>query len=313
MKQRDVIRLEQLFQKYPSPHPQLRSEKGRELEPGQIWKLAEATEVSLFDEIFVLGPVSDDAGLATVDAAPLVRDALRAGPMDYILPEEVLCHPAVVLLSLSFSLPTSRLGEAIGVVSSEIQKEILAHYDKAEAGALSPDECHAPDFFDSSDSRHTFHAEAAEQITRLQREIYAWLAGMEEEEVFELNGGHQPEEELYRMPAINAVAFFEAVAPSSAIAAAGGERPEQLETFERVVPIGEERVLVTFRKSVKPGHIALVIRGKAAALCAKVLNSRGEWVADIEKGEARFELSNDLGEQLIIVDADGRQLFCIRL
>ena len=75
MKHLDVIRLEELFGKYPAARPCLFSSDATPM-PGQIWSIDEATAQYLFSEVVLLGRVQDENGLAVVEAAPLVHDEI---------------------------------------------------------------------------------------------------------------------------------------------------------------------------------------------------------------------------------------------
>lgn len=302
MKHPDVIRLEALFGKYPAARTRLLPAEAT-LMPGHICGIAGASTQYLFSEVVLLGRVQDEYGVAVVEAAPLVHDATLAGPMDYILPENVFCHPAAALLSLSFSLPQSKLGECLGAIEATLRKGILAHCDKAQANELGPGERHAPDYFDTLDARYRFHEEAAGQIAALQKELYQWLDQLEES-----GEGTVPE-----APVIQAAHLFKEVAPVYGMAAAGEGAPDSLKEFPLPFQLDGQPMRLTVRQSVKQGFLALVLYGDREARCAQVLAENGKKLADIVKGEARFEWTEQVGGALILADAAGNPLVKIKV
>lgn len=302
MKHPDVIRLEELFGKYPAARPRLLSAEATPM-PGQIFGIAGASSQYLFSEVVLLGRVQDEYGVAVVEATPLVHDATLAGPMDYILPENVFCHHAAALLSLSFSMPQSKLGECVGAIEESLWKDILANCDKAQANELGPGERHAPDYFDTQDARYRFHEEAAGQIAALQKELYQWLDQLEESGV-----GTVPE-----APVIQAAHLFKEVAPVYGMAAAGEGAPDSLKEFALPFQLDGQPMRLTVRQSVKQGFLALVLHGDREGRCAQILAESGKKLADIVKGEARFEWTGKIGGALILADGEGNPLVKIKV
>ena len=302
MKHPDVIQLEALFGKYPVARPRLRPAEATPM-PGQICWIAGASSQYLFSEVVLLGRVQEENGLAVVEVAPLVHDATLAGPMDFILPENVFCHPAAVLLSLSFSMPQSKLGDCVGAIEEALWKGILAHSDKAQANELGPGERHAPDYFDAQDARYRFHEEAAGQIVSLQKELYQWLGQLEESGVRTV-----PE-----VPIIQAAHLFKEVAPVFGMAAAGDGAPDSLKEFPLPFQLDGQPLRLTVRQSVKQGFLALVLHGDREGRCAQVLSENGKKLAEFANGEARFEWTGDIGSAWILADAEGTPLVKIKV
>lgn len=302
MKHLDVIRLEALFGKYPVARSRLLSAEAPPM-PGQICGVAGASTQYLFSEVVLLGRVQDEYGVAVVEAAPLVHDATLAGPMDYILPENVFCHHAAALLSLSFSMPQSKLGECVGAIEATLWQDMLAHSDKAQANELGPGERHAPDYFDTQDARFRFHEEAAGQIAALQKELYQWLDQLEE----------SGEWTVPEMPVIQAAHLFKEVAPVYGMAAAGEGAPDSLKEFDLALRIDGQPMRLIVRRSLKQGFLALVLYGDREGRCAQVLAENGKKLDDIVHGEACFEWTEQVGGALILADAAGNPLVKIKV
>lgn len=300
MKHPDVIRLEELIGKHPGARPRLLSSDATSA-PGQIWAIAGATAQHRFGEVILLSRTLDETGLALVDVAPLIHDATLAGPMDYILPESVLCHHAAVLLSLSFSLPQGKLGECLGAVDEVLYRELLAHYGKSHSNELSPNELHAPDYFDTYDIRYRFHEEVARQITGLQAELYRWLGEFESEDEGRKGVVIHAENRFY-VPAL--------------MAAAGGGEPERRKPFRAIFKLDGRPLELIIRRSRKAGYFfAVVLRGDKDGRCAKVLTNAGRELAAIVHGESKmpFEWTSDIGNNLIIADIYGQPLVTIKV
>lgn len=303
MKHPDVIRLEELFGKHPGARPRLVPSSEQELGPGQIWAIAAAAGSPLFSEVVLLGRMQDEDGLAVVDAAPLVHDTELAGPMDYILPENVFCHHAAVMPSLVFSLPIEKLAVCIGALGNELARDMLAHCSKAQDGTLERSKRHAPAYFDSQDARYRFHEEAAGQIAILQRDIYKWLDKLEDDGEWTL-----PE-----VPVIQAAALFGEVAPAYGMAAAGAEMLDRLKSFDVPCRINGKPARLEFRQSAKTGYLVLVIHGDPDRICAKVLSATGAELAEISDAQARFEWSGAVGGSIAIADAAGAPVVVLKL
>lgn len=315
MKHPDVIRLEALFGKYPAARSRLLPIDATPM-PGQIWSIAGASAQVLFGEVVLLGRLRDEYGVAVVEAAPLVHDATLAGPMDYILPENVFCHHAAALLGLSFSLPQRKLGACMGTIEESLRKDMLAHCDKAQANELDPGECHAPDYFDTHDARYRFHEEAAGQIAALQKELYQWLDQLEQSGEGKDRKDGENQQRRRRRPAarregmsredgvIQAAHLFKEVAPVYGMAAAGEGAPDSLKEFDLAIRLDGQLLRLTVRQSRKQGFLAMVLHGDRESRCAQVLSENGKKLADIVHGEARLEWTGDIGGALILADAD---------
>lgn len=302
MKHPDVIRLEGLFGKYPAARPLLLPADATPM-PGQIWNIAGATAQYLIGEVILLGRTLDENGLAVVDVAPLVHDAAMAGPMDYILPENILCHHAVALLSLSFTLPQGKLGSCIGAIDETLWRDILAYYDRSQVNGLAPHEHHAPGYFDAQDARFRFHEMVARQITRLQADLYRWLDELE-------NGGEWIVPEV---PVIHAEDLFRNISRPACMAAAGENLPDSLEHFDLKMEIDGQPTCLTVRQSVKQGNYSLVVHGDRQGRCAKLLSASGQEIAAFVKGEARFEWNLEIGDALILADENGNPIAVINI
>ena len=70
---------------------------------------------------------------------------------------------------------------------------------------------------------------------------------------------------------------------------------------------------LTVRQSVKQGFLALVLHGDRKGRCSQVLAENGKKLADIVKGEARFEWTEQVGGALILADAAGNPLVKIKV
>jgi hypothetical protein len=297
MKHPDVIRLEELFGKYPGARPRLLPTDAT-LAPGQIWAIAGATAQYLFTEVMLLGRTLIEDGLAVVDVAPLVHDATLAGPMDYILPENVLCHHAAVLFSLSFSLPQGKLGVCMGTVDEELSRDLLVHYGKSQGNCLKLHERHAPDFFDTQDARFRFHEEAAGQIAILQKDLYQWLDRQED----------GVEGNSLEIPMIQAAHLFSKFVPSCGIAAAGEGMPGKLDHFDLKIELDGHPARLTVRQSVKQGWLILLVHGDRQGRCAKLLSASGKEIASIKNGEARFKWTNEIADAIVLADEHGHPI-----
>ena len=309
MKHPDVILLEKLFGKHPGARPRLLPPDATPA-PGQMWAITGATAQHLFGEVILLGCVQDEDGLTVIDVAPLVHDAALAGPMDYILPENILCHHSAVLLSLSFSLPQGKLGACIGAIEELLFRDLLAHYDKSQVKELALNERHAPAYFDAQDARYRFHEEAAGQIAILQRDIYQWLDKLEDDGEWIIPEGKQDEELI---PVIDAAALFREVAPAYGMAAAGAEMLDRLKPFDVPCRINGKPARLEVRQSAKTGYLVLVIHGDPDRICAKILSSTGAELAKISDAQARFEWSDAVGGSIAIADAAGAPIVVLKL
>ncbi len=115
---------------------------------GQLWRLIRTSPTDLFAEVVILGrPQYED--VPTVDVAPFSPDKSLAGPNDLI------CRSGTVLSSMDFSLPLSELLQPVENFNAE------DGYVKSLATM--------------SENLFALHEAMAEQIMRLQKEIYIWL------------------------------------------------------------------------------------------------------------------------------------------
>lgn len=303
MKHPDVIRLEEIFRKHPGAHPRLLTSYETPA-PGQIWAIAEATAQHPFGEVMLLGRTQDEDELVAVDVAPLVHDAALAGPRDYILPENVLCHHVAILLSLSFSLPQGKLGTCMGTVDKELCRDLLAHYDKGQANELKLQERHAPAYFDTQDARFRFHEEAAGQIVILQKDIYQWLDRQEDDKERKIDK---------QIPIIQAEHMFRNLVSLSGIAASGEEMPEKLDHFDLRYELDGQPVWLTIRQSVKQGWLTLVLHGDLQGRGARLLSASGKEIASIQNGEARFKWTDEIGDAIFLADVQGQPITEIKV
>lgn len=289
----DINRLEGIFNKYPAPSPRLVAPFVPGLAPGQIWTLTQAGADDPFREVVVCGkPVEEEDGLRTIDVAPLVHDATNAGPKDYILPEDLLCHHAAVLLSLNFSLPADKLGSYLGSIGEALLQDMLFRQDKTQTRMLAAGDYHAPEYFDQRDFRYCFHEKAAGHISGLQAAIYKWLDELEKV-----------------MDTSHIFAQFE---DDIAMAAAGAGIPSQLKSFDLPIEFDEIRGKLVIAQSVVEGSVSLAILGPLAGICAKVLGSSGQEIASFDNGEARFKLTNEVGNYIVIADKLGQAIVTLK-
>ena len=116
--------------------------------PGQLWKLHNALPQDLFSEVLIIGfPQFDD--VPTVNVVPFSIDKSLAGPNDH------LCLSGTKLSSMDFSLPISELLQPVENFNAE----------DGYVKSLST----------MSENIFALHEAMAEQIMRLQEEIYKWL------------------------------------------------------------------------------------------------------------------------------------------
>lgn len=310
MKQPDIHRFEELFKRHPAPAPRLRPINDSLPTPGQIWSLANSGPRDLFNEVVVLGHPNKEDGLETVDVAPLVHDATTAGPKDYILPENVLCHHAAVLLGMEFSLPTGKLGACKWSLDAPLIQQILIHYAKVQDGSQALADRHAPHFIDARDFRYGFQEQAAAQISGLQAEIYQWMDAMEaiNKQAPVISTAATKLEAGF----IDASHIFAQLSPAVGLAAAGSELPFQLDSFDLPIDYNGIRGKLVICQSVIDGNVSLAILGPLADICAKVLGSSGKVIASFDNGEARFGLTAEIGNFIVIADKLGQAIVTLK-
>lgn len=303
MKHPDIHRLEELLKRHPAPAPRLFRPAEPHPSPGQIWTLAKSSLGDIFHEVMVLAHPNKEDGLETVNVAPLVHDATTAGPKDYILPENILCHHAAILLGMDFSLPTSNLGNCQEALKAPLLQEVLTHYAKSQDRTLTPSECHAPAFFDTRDFRYRFQEQAARQITDLQTVLYRWLDKLEGD----------GEWTALEVPVIHAEHSFKGFVHPFKLAAAGEDLSDSPEPFDLKIEVDGQPVRLTICKSEKQGSLVMVVRGDRHGRCAKLLSVSGQEIATIVNGAVRFEWTHEIGEILILADEKGEPVVKIKV
>jgi len=305
MKHVELKNLEKIFREFPAPQAELLppSENRPDVKVGQVWRINTPNENELFCEVIVLNYPFIEEGLTVVDVLPLIHDATKAGPLDYILPERIFCHHAAAMLSLDFSLPSDKLDCCLGVLQNKLVSKVIAHYEKVKLGTLKSNEFHMPDYIDEQDIRYDFHQEAAEQIASLQLDIYEWLDNLEQ----------NVEQKDAVSVVIDARPHFAPMAPVLEMAAAGAERPERLRSFDIQFEILGKPAKLTLSQSVKSGFYTLVIYGDMHGHCVKVIGVSGIEIALIRNGEARFECTDKVGDSIVIANKENQPIITIRL
>jgi hypothetical protein len=108
-------------------------------------------------------------------AAPILTETHLAGPTDFLLPQHILGHRAMIALGEAFTITGQSLDSCHGLLPHKVYEAVIRSFAVLEKGGSLTQNMTGPEYLDEDDIRYRFHAELAARLGPLQAEALSLL------------------------------------------------------------------------------------------------------------------------------------------